>query len=74
MNGQPAVTTLTSDGSIASAAYGVHRCAGGYLAQLEMESLLRAMVERVQRIEVGEPVILMNNMLRGYASFSAAFR
>ncbi len=54
--------------------YGVHRCAGGYLAQLEMESLLRAMVERVQSIEVGEPVVLMNNLLRGYSSFSAAFR
>lgn len=54
--------------------YGVHRCAGGYLAQLEMESLLRAMVERVQRIEVGEPVVLMNNLLRGYSSFGAAFR
>jgi hypothetical protein len=31
-----------------------------------MESLLRAMVERGQRIEVGEPVVLMNNLLRGY--------
>ena len=54
--------------------HGVHRCAGGHLAQLELESLLRALVERVRRIEVGEPVILMNNVLRGYASFRAAFR
>ena len=53
--------------------YGVHRCAGGHLAQLELESLLRALVARVRRIEVGAPKILMNNVLRGYASFRAAF-
>jgi len=54
--------------------HGVHRCAGGYLAQLEMESLLRALVARVRRIEVGEPEILMSNVLRGYATFQASFR
>lgn len=53
--------------------YGVHRCAGGYLAQLEMEALLRVLVERVRRIEVGEPTPLMSNVLRGYASFPASF-
>src|SRR5205085_695208 len=35
--------------------HGVHRCAGAYLAELEMEALLRAMVGRVTHIEVGEP-------------------
>jgi len=54
--------------------YGVHRCAGGHLAQLEMESLLRAVVARVQHIEVGAPQPLMSNMLHGHASFRAAFR
>ena len=54
--------------------HGVHRCAGGYLAQLEMESLLRALVARVRRIEVGEPTPLMSNVLRGYAGFPASLR
>lgn len=54
--------------------YGVHRCAGGHLAQLEMESLLHALVARVEHIEVGEPTPLMSNMLHGYASFPASFR
>ena len=54
--------------------HGVHRCAGGYLAQLEMESLLRAMVTRVGRIEVGDPVLALNNVLQGYRSFRASFR
>jgi len=54
--------------------HGVHRCAGGYLAELEMQSLLRAMVARVRHIEVGEPVLALNNTLRGYRSFRASFR
>jgi cytochrome P450 len=54
--------------------HGVHRCAGGHLAQLELEALLRALVARVRRIEVGEPAVLMNNVLRGYRSFRARLR
>ena len=54
--------------------HGVHRCAGGHLAQLELEALLRALVTRVRHIEVGEPVALLNNVLRGYRSFRASFR
>jgi cytochrome P450 len=53
--------------------HGVHRCAGSYLAELEMESLLRAMAARVGRIEVGEPAVALNNVLRGYGSFRASF-
>jgi cytochrome P450 len=53
--------------------HGVHRCAGGHLAQLELESLLRALVARVRRIEVGEPEPLANNVLHGYARFRASF-
>jgi cytochrome P450 len=51
----------------------VHRCAGGHLAQLELEALLGALVRRVRRIEVGEPEVLMSNLLRGWRSFPAAF-
>jgi hypothetical protein len=36
--------------------------------------LLRALVSRVRRIEVGEATPLMNNVLRGHASFAASFR
>jgi cytochrome P450 len=54
--------------------HGVHRCAGSYLAELEMESLLRAMASRVRRIEVGEPTIAPNNVLRGYRAFRVTFR
>ncbi len=53
--------------------HGVHRCAGAYVAQLEMQSLLRAMAERVRRIEVAAPVLALNNVLRGYQSFRASF-
>jgi len=53
---------------------GVHRCAGAYLALLEMQALLRAMVTRVCHIEVDDPVAALNNVLRGYRSFRASFR
>jgi hypothetical protein len=51
----------------------VHRCAGSYLAELEMPALLRAMAARVRRIEVGEPAVALNNVLRGYGSFGVSF-
>jgi cytochrome P450 len=54
--------------------HGVHRCAGSYLAELEMEALLRAMVARVRRIEIGEPTLALNNVLRGYRGFRVSFR
>jgi cytochrome P450 len=53
--------------------HGVHRCAGGHLAQLELESLLHALLRRVRRIEVGEPELLLSNMLCGWRSFPARF-
>ena len=52
---------------------GTHRCAGAHLAQLELEALLRALVARVRRIEVGEPEVLMSNMLRGLQKLPARF-
>lgn len=54
--------------------HGVHRCAGSHVAQLEMQSLLRAMVRRVRTIEVGDAEIGPNNVLYGYRSFRARFR
>lgn len=51
--------------------HGVHRCAGGHLAQMELEALLRALVARVRRIEVGEAEPLRNNVLHGWARFRA---
>ena len=53
--------------------YGVHRCAGAHLAQLEMECLLDAMARKVHRIEVEEPTPFPNNMLSGFAAFEAHF-
>jgi cytochrome P450 len=48
--------------------YGRHSCAGMHLARLEISSLLKAMIKRVSRIEVGEPVLALNSLLRGYES------
>lgn len=54
--------------------HGVHRCAGSHVAQLEMQSLLRAMVRRVATIEVGDAELGRNNVLYGYQRFRARFR
>jgi cytochrome P450 len=54
--------------------HGVHRCAGSHVAQLEMQSLLRAMVRRVATIDVGDGELGLNNVLYGYRSFRARFR
>lgn len=51
--------------------YGVHRCAGAHLAQLEMECLLDAMARKVTRVEVEDPEPFPSNMLSGFASFDA---
>ncbi|WP_051182103.1 cytochrome P450 [Nocardia vinacea] len=51
--------------------YGLHGCAGQALAALEGEAILRAMVARVARIEVGTPVRHFNNILRGLESLPA---
>ena len=48
---------------------GVHMCMGMHLARLEMVSLLQSLARRVKRITLdGEPVVAMNNVIRGYAS------
>jgi len=47
---------------------GTHMCAGLHLARLEITALLEVLVEKVQRFEIGEPVLALNNVLRGLAS------
>lgn len=44
---------------------GRHSCAGMHLARLEIQSLLRALVTRVETIEIGLPAYAANNLLRG---------
>jgi cytochrome P450 len=53
--------------------YGAHACVGMYLSKMEMESLLRAMVEHVDRISVSWPHQLINNGLQGFRAFRATF-
>jgi cytochrome P450 len=47
---------------------GTHMCAGLHLARLEMTALLEVLVEKVRRFEIGQPVLALNNVLRGLAS------
>ena len=53
---------------------GAHTCVGIHLAKLEIQALLRAMVDRVQAIEVGTPERLRNNTLQDIARLPARFR
>lgn len=47
---------------------GRHGCAGQHLARLEMQCLLTSLVRHVNSFNVGEPVMQLNNVLRGLAS------
>jgi cytochrome P450 len=46
--------------------HGAHACVGAGLAQIEMEALLRALLERVAVLESGPPRVLRNNALYGF--------
>lgn len=47
--------------------HGTHACAGQGLARLEMQAMLGALMERVERIELaGKPVWGVNNVIRCY--------
>jgi len=48
--------------------HGIHTCVGMHLAKMEMEAVLRALIKRVERLDVGEPTIVMNNSICGYAT------
>jgi cytochrome P450 len=45
--------------------FGRHTCLGAHLAKLEMQSILRAMITQVESFQVGDPVFMLNNILRG---------
>jgi cytochrome P450 len=48
---------------------GAHACAGQGLARLETQAMLRALIERVDRIELtATPVWALNNIIRRHAS------
>lgn len=52
---------------------GRHSCAGTHLAKLEMRSLLKSILARVERMEAGTPELQINNVLRGYAKLPMRF-
>jgi len=52
--------------------HGVHLCSGMHLARLEMEAVLTALLDRVDRIEPGQPVRIINNSAQGYAHLPLA--
>lgn len=54
--------------------HGIHMCVGMHLARLEMESLLKALTERVSTIEVGEPTMALNNTIHAFASLPVSIR
>ena len=45
--------------------HGVHACAGTHLARLELEELLSALCKYTERLEVGSPTYIINNVLQG---------
>lgn len=48
--------------------HGVHLCTGMHLARLEMAAILTALIGRVGKMEVGDPVRIINNAAQGYAT------
>jgi cytochrome P450 len=54
--------------------HGVHACLGMGLARMEANALLTALANRVETIEVGEPVWGLNNTIRGLESLSVTVR
>ena len=48
---------------------GIHQCVGQPIARLEVEVVLTALAQRIERLElIGEPVVKLNNTLRGWKS------
>jgi cytochrome P450 len=52
---------------------GAHTCVGIFLAKLELQALLRAMLPDVRVISVHDPKRLRNNTLQGFRALSARF-
>lgn len=53
--------------------YGIHSCVGIHLAKLEMQVLLEELIKRVDRLEVGEPTMALNNTIHAYAHLPVKF-
>ncbi len=53
--------------------HGPHICAGMHLARLEMEALLRALLNHVESINVEHPTPITNNVLQGFAALPTTF-
>ena len=53
--------------------YGIHSCVGKYLAQLEMSSLLEAMIPSIKKIETKKPETLLNNTICGFQRLPTKF-
>lgn len=48
--------------------FGIHRCMGSRLAELQLSILWEEMLKRYERIEViGEPELVQSNFIRGYS-------
>ena len=52
---------------------GIHQCAGQHLARLEMTCLLKAMIKKVDRIEVSNVQYAVNNTLRAIEHMDVTF-
>ncbi|OMC15098.1 MULTISPECIES: cytochrome P450 [unclassified Mycobacterium] len=70
---QPEVFSLHRKGANLGWGFGAHACVGMYLSKMEMHALLRAMIPKVTRIQVDQPVRLLNNTLQGFESLRASF-
>ena len=53
---------------------GVHMCAGMHLAKLEMEVMLESLIEHCTSIETGEPELIANRGLYGFARLPMELR
>lgn len=52
---------------------GIHMCVGMHLAQLEMQALLKAMIPRVAKIDIGQPTVKFNNIICAYEKLPCHF-
>ncbi len=47
--------------------HGIHTCVGMHLAKMEITALLRALLKRVERFELGSTARVINNVMRGFS-------
>jgi cytochrome P450 len=54
--------------------FGDHLCVGAGLARLEVHAVLNALIQRVERIELGQPVRSVNNVIRSFKQLPVKIR